>query len=224
MARTRTLAELRADAYLRADTDSAEDRHKPADVNRYVSQGLSELYDMLVEARGRTYYRKRPALTVTTDGETTAFPLPEDFYRLISIRVAGSGGLSLAAFGPEDEPMLREPSAAVTWPTHYELQAGHIEVLPLPKAGVELVVEYVPTCPVLAADGATFDGVNGWEEFAAMYAAKCMATRDEDWEVVAALSREMERMKERIVKLAPTRDAFRPERVKDVRGARWWLR
>jgi hypothetical protein len=222
MARTRTLAEMRAEAYLRSDNNGATDRHPNADVDRYVNQGIAELYDLLVEARGRSYYRKNSPTPITTSASTSKYALPTDFYRLLSVRVDEDGGDMLDPFRAEDEPYLRQNASATRWPTHYELQNGFIELLPEHEAGISVVVDYIPHATVLSAGGDTFDGINGWEEYVVCFAAQRMATRDEDWEVVAALRSEMDRLRERIQKLAPNRDAYRAERVKDTRGQRWW--
>jgi len=224
MSRGRALSDLRDDAYKRADCEGATDRHPPADVTRYLNQGGAELYDIIVEARGRSFFRKSPPLSLTTLADTSfyAFTGATDFYRLISVRRAGPGGESLVAMQPQDDAWLREPGNTMPWPTHYELRPGGIELLPLHRAGVTVVVEYVPVYTDLVADGDKFDGVNGWEEYQVCFAAKCMATKDEEWPLVGELKAEMARLRDRIAKLAPTRDAFRAERVKDVRGRGRW--
>ncbi len=143
MPRTRTMAELVDDSYLRADLVGATDRHPRVSVLRYANQGCAELYDLLVEARGRAYYRATPSTIVTT-AATSRYALPPSFYRLISIRVGGAGGYTLEPFSPQDEPILREPGQSAAKPTHYEIQPGYVELLPLHSAGVSVVVDYVP--------------------------------------------------------------------------------
>jgi hypothetical protein len=225
MARTRRLDELRADAYKRSDNEGATARHPPADVTRYVNQGRAEVYDLLVEARGRQFFRKIPAQAITTVANTTRYSLNADFYRLISVRKSCESGQLLVPFRAEDEPSLREPGVEEPWPTHYELQGPYIELLPKCPAGQCIVVDYVPHIADLAADGDTHDGINGWEEYVVAFAARCMAVKDEEYQLARELRDEMDRLAQRISKLAPTRDAFRAERVKDVRGygpfARW---
>lgn len=219
MARTRRLDELRADARKRADVEGASDRHPDADVSRYVNQGYAELYDLLVEARGRSYFRAPTPLTITTTANTSRYTLPPTFYRLISVRRSDDYADMLPPFSQQDEPLLRMEGAEVDFPTHYELQNGYIELLPLHDAGNRLIVEYVPNITDLSADASTVDGVNGWEEYIVEFAAWCIAKKDDDQRVVANCERSMERLKHRISKLAPMRDAFRAERVKDVRSA-----
>ncbi len=224
MARTRSGSDLLDDAYLRADLVGAEDRHPRDVVLRAVNQGATELYDLLVEARGRAYYRATPT-TITTTAATSRYALPAAFYRLISIRVSGSGGYCLEPFTPQDEPWLREPGGTVAKPTHYELQPGYVELLPLHSAGTAIVVDYVPVFTDLTDDStSTFDGINGWEQYIAAFAAREMLLRDGEKEDAAVQDRAMQALAVRVGKLAPKRDAFRAERVKNVRGGLRGLR
>jgi hypothetical protein len=217
MARGRRLDALQADAYKRSDNEGAIDRHPLADVTRYINQGRAERYDLLVEARGRQYFRKNPPHSITTLSTTTRYALNPDFYRLISVRRACDAPDLLVPFRAEQEPDLRMVSG-MPWPTHYELQNGFIELLPAHQAGVCIVVDYVPVITDLVNASDESDGINGWEEYDVCFAARCMAVKDEEWELVRALDADMARIKERISKLAPTQDTFRAERVKDVRG------
>ncbi len=114
MSRTRSGEELIADSYRRADLVGATDRHPRPVVLRDVNQGGAELYDKLVLARGRAYYRATPTL-LTTAGNTTRYALPATFYRLISLRVRGPGGFCLEPFSPQDEPSLREPGVVAAF-------------------------------------------------------------------------------------------------------------
>ncbi len=218
MARTRSGADLIDDAYLRADLVGAEDRHPRDVVLRYVNQGATELYDLLVEARGRAYFRATPH-PITTAASTSRYPLPAAFYRLISIRVGGQGGYCLDPFSPQDEPVLREPGATAAKPTHYELQPGYVELLPLHSAGSTIFVDYVPVFTDLTdTTTSAFDGINGWEQYIACYAAREMIVKDGDSEGTAKDQESaMKGLAMRIGKLAPQRDAFRAERVKNVR-------
>lgn len=231
MARTRQLVDLRADVRKRADIENATDRHPDADLDRYINQGGAALRDLMIEVRGRQYFRKSPPQTITTLGNTSRYALATDFYRLISVRIQGPGGMRLVPFIPEDEPWLREPTFTVSKPTHYELQPGYIECLPLHSAGWTIVVDYIPVYTDLVNGTDTLDGLDGWEEYVVNFAARCCAVKDEEYELIQALEQDMARLERRIKTLAPGRDSFRAERVKDVRGdvlfgiygrRRWW--
>lgn len=223
MARTRTGAELIDDSYLRADLVGATDRHPRVSVLRYVNQGCTELYDLLVEARGRAYFRATPS-TITTAASTTRYALPAAFYRLISIRVSGRGGYCLDTFDPQDEPMLRDPSVTAEKPTRYELQPGYVELLPLHRGSLSIIVDYVPTFTDLADSSGTFDGINGWEQYPVEFAAREMLLKDGEKSDAADCTQKMTALAMRIGKLAPKRDAFRAERVKNVRGGQGYGR
>jgi len=218
MARTRTGAELIDDSYKRADLVAATDRFPRTEVLRYVNQGGAALYDLLIEARGRAYYAVKPASTITTTASTSRYTLPTAFYRLSSVRVGGAGGYTLSPFTPQDEPWLRDPGATAPKPTHYEIQPGYIELLPLHSAGESVVVDYVPYFTDLADSSNTFDGINGWEEYVVDFAARCMLIKEDELQLVGKIEQDMAKLEMRISKLAPGRDAFRAERVKNVRA------
>jgi hypothetical protein len=217
MARTRSGQDLINDAYARSDLESAEDRHARATVLQYVNQGCAALYDLLVEARGPAYFRTT-APNITTLADTSEYDLPGNFYQLISVRLAGQNGDTMEPFQAQDEPSLRLPTT-VSYPRYYQIRAGKIELLPKHAAGSTVVLDYVPTCPALEDSLVSlFDGINGWEEYVVCYAAKMMATKDQDWDVVHEMRADMKALTDRVLKLAPKRDAFRAERVKNVRG------
>lgn len=218
MGRTVELQDIRAAAYKRADAEGAVDRFPPAEVDGYINEGGPELWDLLIEARGRSFCRKEPSFEITTTADTDAYDLPSLFYKLISVRVKGDGGEPLHAFTPQEEAYLRDASALR--PLKYDLRPTKIALLPLHAAGLTIVLDYVPAWTDLVDNDDTFDGINGWEVYLSDYAAKKMAAKDEDWELVRLIDSDMTKTAQRIAKLAPNRDGFRPERVKDVRGGR----
>jgi hypothetical protein len=229
VARNRSGQSLINDAYELADNEDDQsppdpDRHPRTKVLRYVNQGCAELYDLLVEARGRTYYRSASPWSFTTTADTTMYTssFPAAFYRLISVRVSdGSVSEPLHPFTPLEEPELRTDGASAYFPTHYELRPTGIALLPEHTAGMTVTVEYIPAITDLTdAANSYFDGINGWEDYAALYAARKMATKDESFQLARELADQMAAMAERIKKLAPHRDAFRPRRLQDVRGPR----
>lgn len=127
--------------------------------------------------------------------------------------------------------MLRlDGTSAGTRPLFYQLRrttagANKLAVLPEHEAGLSIVVDYVPAFTDLTdASNSTFDGINGWEEYAVAFAARCMAVKDEAWQLAQAMEGEMARLKQRILRLAPKRDMHRARRVKDVRGPQRWGR
>jgi hypothetical protein len=212
------------EAYKRADQEGATDRHPRTDVLAYVNQGARELYDLLIEANGRGYYRNSSAWSITTTADTSLYTgsFPAAFYQLVSVRVSdGTISDGLIPFTPTEEPGLRNTTSVADFPTHYEMRPNGIVLLPEHTAGRTVTVEYVPAMTAMtdAADS-YFDAVNGWHEYIIDFAARCMAVKDMEERLVGMLDGDMARLKERIAKLAPKRDRFKPRRVSDVRGPR----
>lgn len=237
MPRSRSGASLIDDALIRADVQEATDRHPRSEVLRYVNQGRTELYDILVEAYGRSYFRSSSPWVVTTTTDTTEYSLgnpggtaafPTTFYQLISVRVSdgdGNSSMPLEALQPQEEPWLRTPGAD-GWPTHYELRPASLGVYPEHQSGLLVTMEWIPVCPDLTDSSSTTnaDGINGWEEYVVEFAARRIFQKDDEGQQAAECERELARLRERIKKMAKTRDRFRPRRVQDVRGPRMGLR
>lgn len=226
MARNRSGLALIDDAMARADVEGETARHPRAGVLRYVNQGYAELRDLLIEARGASYYRVSTPWSFTTTADTYYYSgsFPALFMRLISVRVDDDGreGIMLEQMQPLQEArLLDEACPAETWPTHYDLRPLGISLYPRHAAGLTVTVEYIAaTTDVTDSSSSYVDGVDGWEEYIVAFAARCIAFKDEEYQLAGALLQEMERMAARIKKMAPHRDAFRPRRVQDVRGVR----
>lgn len=223
MARTRTGEQIIDDSYLRADLVGATDRHPRTTVLRYVNQGGAELWDKIVAARGRTFCATKPPQSISTTASTSRYALAAAFYQLSAVRLDAVGGYCLEPFTAQDEPILREPGYTAQYPTHYQLQPGYIELLPLHSAGSTIKVDYVPHFTDLAdSSGSTFDGINGWESYLSVYAAREMFRHDGEKQDAAECTAELAALSVRIAGLAPKRDAFRAERVKNVRRVGRW--
>jgi hypothetical protein len=226
MPRNRSGASLIDDALIRADVQEATDRHPRSEVLRYVNQGRTELYDILAEAYGRSYFRSSSPFVITTETDTLVYStdFPPTFYQLISVRVSDSNGSysqPLDPLQPQEEPWLQSTSAN-GWPTHYELRPAALGIYPRHNADLTITMEWIPACTDLADSTSTTnaDGFNGWEEYVVEFAARRIFQKDDEGQQAAECVQEMARLKDRITKMAKTRDRFRPRRVQDVRGPR----
>lgn len=224
MGRSRLLEDVIEDVYKRADAEGATDRFPRAEVVRYINQGRAALRDEIIKARGRSFCRKPGGEEFETTANTSVYDLPEDFYQLISVRVAEAGGDNLEPFTPLDEPDLRAEGASTDWPSHYELQEATIELLPLHQANQTIRLEYIPVLVDVEDDEDEVEGYNGWEDFIVDYAALKMIEKDDEPRVKADLRQSLKDMKLRIAELAPKRDRFKAERTRDVRGSRMFGR
>lgn len=215
MARSRTLTEIADEAYRLADAEGMTARHPRADVVRWTNKGLAELYDLLVSARGLEWYRA--STTIALVAGTTDYALPAAFYALLGARMLDGGALLPMSQGASAE--LRDGYLqGGAGPRLYQLAGANITILPVPSSG-SLVLDYVPAFVDLADDGvATFDGVNGWETYGSIFAARLMSIKDSDETKLAMLTGELSGMAQRVRGLARKRDVSAPTRVRDVRG------
>lgn len=216
--RTRRLDALRTDVRELADIEGALTRHPDAKLNRYLNQGAVEHRGIVIEVRGRGFFRKLTPQTITTSATATRYALNSDFESLISVRVATDPGHTLEPFTPQDEPRLRASLNGVGEPTHYELQPGFIEILPRHSANLSIVVEYVPTFTDLVADSDTLNDYFGTIEYVVAYAARRALLKDEEFAHARALETDMARVEARTRAMAAKVDRFRADRIQDVRG------
>ncbi len=223
MARARPLSEIVDEAYRLADAVRNDLRHPRPDVIRWVNKGLAELWDMLLERNGRDWSHSSATIPLTG---ATEYPLPATFYKLIAIRKTPDGG-NLIPFAPAQEAELRDSSTTTGAPLFYQLRANELVVLPVGSYG-EIHLDFIANFVDLALETDTFDGIAGFEDYGALFAAKRMAMRDESPELMAMLDAEMGRLAGRVRAMTAVRDVGEPKRVKDVRGSRsharrrWW--
>lgn len=217
MARSRTLGDMRSDVRLRADlvgnqfvTDS--------ELNEYINQSLAELYDRLVKSRGQEYYAAEQ--TIATTGVET-YALPADHYETLYVELDYGGTRSrLGSYSFHERARLLGTSAANPGvPVAFRIIAGNLSLLPLPTAGYTVRHWYVPACPRLTNDAASFDGVDGWEEYA-IWRAVAYVQQKEQIDATFALGF-VGTLGQRIDGLAPFRATQNTERVTDVYRAQW---
>jgi len=226
MARTATLAEMRNRAYQRGGFENAIKRFPNAEVNALVNESIADLWDQILRARGFDGYET--STTITTSSGVSVYSVPATFYELLAVAINPGNGLGsypLERFMMRERPQLANPAVPrYGYPYAYKLLGDNIEVLPAPQGAYSLELRYVPSATELSSDLDTFDGINGWEEWAVVDAARKMATKERDFELVGALQADLARLTDRIRALAGARDRASNRRVVDVRGGRGrWL-
>ena len=221
--RERTLREMRLDVLKRADRENARSRFPDPELNDYINESIAELRDLLITARGQTYFSVVATQALTTG--VTSYDLPLDFYQLLSVRHdLTSSSYAMEPFDDLEEPMLLTiATRGASVVLKYRLRDTSIDILPAPLTGQSIVYRYIPTAPRLYGDDDTL-AAWGWEEYVLVDAARKVATKDQEWELVSALNGDKASLRTRIQSLASKRDAGRPERTKDVRGARRFSR
>jgi hypothetical protein len=216
MASAQSLTNMILAVRRRANIESQVGFISDAEITEYLNYCLSDLYDQLVQAGGQPWYRN--SYTFTSVNNTSAYSLPTDFYRLVSVDIALGGGLVISA-----RPYMEAERNRFRWyyqgwfagrPVFYRLLGNQINFIPTPSGSYSITLNYYPTFAKLVSGSDTFDGVNGWEELAVWKAAAyCKAKGDEDPGYCEA---QAAKLQERIDALAAQRDAENPERVHDV--------
>jgi hypothetical protein len=225
----------------RADIENAQDRFPDAEIIDELNEAIAELWDEVLRARGKPFYRLSTTLTGT--GTATTFPLPAAFYQLVGVETVAPGGIvgyPLEEFTEVEHASLASSGALqmvgsipYKYAARYGTGGGYVntsglspgvdflEILPTPSAGTVFTVYYVPNAPQFTgASGDQFDGFGGWEEYAVLEAAMRLCEKDADTEKAQTLGAKKEALRARIASMAPKRDRTSPSKVSDVRGAR----
>ena len=215
MAQTVTLTELRSRAREAADQENSTFVSDTA-LDRYINTGLGELYDLLVAAYGAEYYGTTQSLSIVAG--TYQYSLHVTFYKWLGLwRLTGSGGR-------EEKELFRLPHEAAAeavsggdpaYP-RYRLTTATVELYPTPTSTWYASARFIPALTKLTSGSESFDGINGWEEYAVLYAAKCMARKEDEFGKVQQFDRDMAAIKARIADVSLARNLAEPPTVKIV--------
>lgn len=226
MALTTTLALLRGNVRKYSDTEgtAALQRHPDADVNDYVNRALGAIYRLLTASLPDQRFLS--STTVSTVAGTLTYALPADFDHLISVDITANGVRSwLSAFEMHERAALVTGSTTFQGiPFCYRLRGANIEYLPSPSGVYASVLWYVPAVSQLSTDGATFDTISRLDDFVIAYAAKLVATKDKNWDLVGECRATMAELVSEIESVARSRDKNSPVRIVDECYANRWGR
>lgn len=225
MASNRDLAYLRDRTRELADmvtTTPADHFISDAELDRCINSALRRLYDKLILTRGDSYYADTDSQN--TVASTATYALPADFYQLLGVMLYdGSRAVDLGRFEHHDRATLLTAETAGAGSAmgniRYRLQGGSIELRPKPEAVWLLTLQYIPAFSDLVNPADTFDGVNGWEEWACYTAAIDLLNREESDPSGLLAARAV--IDQQIDQLAGQRDAANAPRISDTRGDSW---
>lgn len=223
MASLITLADLMTESRQRADKEGSGFIQNNELIG-YINKSATKLYDLLVGAYGNDYYAATHAFT--TVGNTQLYDLPEDFYKLLGIdyMIGPQEALTLKPYQFNERNRYRigtfwNAITGVAGP-RYHLTKDAISFLPIPDGGYNLELHYVPVCPKMIEPEDTFDGINGWEEYIILDAARKMLQKEET--DTSGLEKEILAIVMRINQMAENRDAGQSFRVTDVHNIDGW--
>ncbi len=199
----------------------------PAELNDLIDAAARELYDLMLAARGDEFYATTAALPAgTTVKGQFGHDLPDDFYRLLSVRAAsGSYWRELPRYSPAETARLRNAgTVGDAWDVRYRLGGSQptgtldaafkrrLLIVPPPTSALPVEIDYVPTCstPVLSSD-VSYDTVNGWEDW--IVASVVADVLDKGGEDNRHWLRKKEEQAARVAQLAADRDVSKPQEI-----------
>lgn len=226
-----TLLAVRTAAAQRADmpTPSTTTFVTTAEWNALIQESYFELYGLLAQKFGDDYFVSVSS-NITTDGANDAYALPTDFFKLLGVdlQIGGTSNawVTLQQFTFTERNRYALPNFQAYFGVtnlRYRLRGSDLLLSPLPAAGQVLRVWYVPRLATLTQDADTLDGVNGWESYVIVDAARKALLKEES--DTSALERDKAGLIARIEAEAENRDATGFGQTADVRaGPYGWSR
>jgi len=164
---------------------------------RMVNIALSELHEMLANAKNSDYFRSENTFTIVSG--TEGYNLPSDFFKANALYYVSSN----------------RRYAVNRW---NELEIDGYKNSPISGGSVEMW--YTPTFTELATLATTIDTIvfSGWEDYCALQVAQRLAMKEENMELFQMLGSERDRKRALIEKALEPRDRFRPESISDEYG------
>jgi hypothetical protein len=184
-----------------------------AELDVWINEGIGEVHDKLARAFGEDFLETSVAFTC--DG-TEYIDLPADFLRLLGIDLTLNGTtFTLEPFNRANRAALSN-QRVVVWPNlpRYKLSGpDRIRLLPAPANGVAGVLWYQTAAVTLVADTDYVNFPNGWESYAAVYAAIQMLMKEES--NTDQLQGLLDKWDAELEMLVEERDAGSPHQVVD---------
>lgn len=189
--------------------------------NTYLNQSYFELYDLLVTLY-EDYYIQTP-YEFTTDGSTSQYALPDDFYKLMGVDCGlGSGVNGFVTLHKFDfiqrnryiYPNINGSFLGV-FNLRYRLVGNTLMFIPTPAGNQTIRLWYIPKLTQLLQDTDIMSGISGWTEYVLVDAAiKALMKEESD---VQGLMIQKQMLLKRIEESAMNRDAGQPDTISDTR-------
>lgn len=214
MARSVTFLQMRTAVATRGAYENSADITTTV-LSDYVNEAVAETWDILV-GKWEDYYVTRSTINVSANQD--GITVPTDFYKLRLLQIVDSSMPSgYRRLRPHDLDAAHTFWAVSHKHYRYRLEGGLLYLAPIPAVAETLRLFYIPACPLLVADGDTFDGINGYEQLAVQLALlRCQKRQDQPTQETMA---EVQRLTARVRTAADSRDADEPWYL-DPRGPR----
>ena len=221
MPRTATLAEMRSQ--VRRETDQEQSTFvSDAEINRWLNQGIAEVWRLLVNADPN---RGLVSTTIATTTGTTEYALPSGFMAIRGLDYPLGDGryCDVQPYAFTERNQLQSPlGTLVGTPCRYLVLRGDVSnstsrLSLLPDPGTASYrLWYVGVPATLSLDADTFDGIIGFEDYAVAWA--CERVRRKAEEDPSPHTQDQARIEVRIQQEAGRRDRSGNEHVARVRS------
>ena len=222
-----TLAQIRSIIRTQANVENSQ-FVTDAELLTYINLDAQELYGILVTSFNDSYFLAAP-YAFTTDGVSTNYPLPADFFKLKGVDLSLTGGsntfITLKPFNFRERNRLNNawiasPVFNMLQNVRYSVQGSNLMLTPLASANQFVQVWYTPRFTPLVADTDTLDGVNGWEGYIiASVCARIAAKQEDD---PSPWLNQKAQLLQRITEEAAQRNEGDPTTVSDVYNDSGW--
>ncbi len=173
MARTVSLSQLRTDVSVQCDfVVGASGRYTPTILNRYINQSVQRFRER-ISNEGMTHYLTSTSGTITS-GATSPYSFKTldlsgaspAIVRVYGVDLTVSGVVKTLAHRPFQERNDYGAPTATGEPMAWAMyQTTSVAIMPAPNQSYSYTVWYLPLLADMSADGDTFDGVAGWEQW-----------------------------------------------------------
>lgn len=199
-------------------------RHPDADLNDYINRALGSLHRKLTTALPDQ--RFLDSASFSTSENVSTYGLSNLFDHLISVELVADGSRRwLLAYEMHERALLASPDQPTEGiPFSYRLRGSNIDLLPTPKAAYTVLYWYVPRATQLTGDAQTFDTISRLDDYIVAYAARFIAVKDKNADLIAFCKDIMLELEGEIGVLARNRDRNSPSRITDVYLADRWGR
>lgn len=207
-----SLATLRGRVQVKADIASSLTLTN-ANVNDMINEGYRAMWSDVVD--------KNPAFRVTqlpfTLTSTQWTSLPSDFREVFTVQLNPGSSTAmryLMTEGPKTGSSLYERT--------YRLEGQRLYIEPLQNCAGSYQLNYVPTCPVLTADGDTLDAeLDAFADYVVLYAT-IAACAFEANDIGPGYVPTFAEWQKRVQRWAANSRMAEPDKVEDVRRRSGW--
>jgi hypothetical protein len=189
-----------------------------------VNRSYYTLYDLLTTLYGNDYFVSGP-FSIASDGVSSSYPLPPDFYKLLGVDLVlgGSNNLTLKPFNfSERNKYSNFVSHLYGHHLRYRLSGNNLIFSPKPEGGKNFNLWYIAQPVDLVADTDTLTGVLSQfcDYIIVDSAIKMLVKQESDTSQLAA---EKAEIMQRIQIAGQDRDAGMPSTVSDTSRYGWLI-